>query len=72
MAEEKKVRCGCSCCRASSLMGPALIITVGVIFLIGQYSGRYGFQNLWPLLLVVAGLVKVLSSLSSREGHTGS
>jgi hypothetical protein len=50
-------------------MGPAVLVTVGVLFLIGQYGGRYSFGELWPILLIVIGLVKVAEALSSSEGH---
>jgi hypothetical protein len=54
------------------LMGPVILITIGVLFLIGEYSGRYTFGQLWPVILIVAGLVKILESTASTEGHTGS
>jgi hypothetical protein len=63
-------RCGCSRCRCRGLMGPAVLITLGVLFLIGQY-GRYSFGELWPILLIVIGAVKVAESLASAEGHVG-
>lgn len=52
-------------------MGPIVLITVGVLFLVGQYS-RYGFWDLWPVILIVMGIVLVAQSLVSREGHLGS
>jgi hypothetical protein len=51
-------------------MGPAMLITVGVIFLLAEYS-RYDFRDLWPFLLIVAGIVLVAQSMASKEGHTG-
>jgi hypothetical protein len=53
------------------LMGPIVLITVGVLFLLGTYT-RYGFWELWPILLIVIGAVLVGQSLVSREGHIGS
>jgi hypothetical protein len=47
-----------------------MLITIGVIFLIGEYT-RYGFGELWPVLLIVGGLLAVCQSMASREGHTG-
>jgi hypothetical protein len=64
-----RIRCRCARCRTRGLMGPAVLVTVGVLFLIGEYSGRYSFQELWPILLIVIGLVKVAEALSSSEGH---
>ena len=72
MAEEIKTRCACACCRTRGLMGPVVLITLGVLFLIDQYSHRYSFTELWPILLIVIGVVKVAQSLASKEGHVGS
>jgi hypothetical protein len=63
--------CKCAHCRIRGLMGPLMIITVGVLFLVGEYS-RYSFTDLWPVLLIVAGIVLTAQSLASKEGHTGS
>lgn len=63
-------RCGCARCRCRGLMGPAVLITLGVLFLINQY-GRYSFGELWPILLIVIGAVMVVQALSSTEGHVG-
>jgi len=51
-------------------MGPVLLITIGVLFLVSQYS-MYSFGQLWPVILIAAGAVKVAESLSSCEGHVG-
>ena len=63
------VRCNCPRCRVHGLMGPVILITVGVLFLIGQYSSRYSFGELWPVILIVIGAVKLLESTASTEGH---
>ena len=65
------IRCRCPRCTCSGLMGPVVLITLGVLFLIGKMSARYDFSDLWPVLLVVIGLVKVAAAISSTEGHTG-
>jgi hypothetical protein len=52
-------------------MAPIMLITVGAIFLAGQYT-RYDFGDLWPVLLIVAGVVLFAQSLVSRTGHIGS
>jgi hypothetical protein len=69
MSDRVRCRCRCARCRTRGLMGPAVLITLGVLFLIGQYGGRYRFEELWPILLIVIGLVKVGEALSSSEGH---
>ena len=63
------VHCQCPRCKLSGLMGPVILITLGVLFLIGQYSHRYSFTDLWPVLLLVIGGVKLLEAMASTEGH---
>ena len=68
MADEMRKRCPCQHCRVAGLMGPIMLITVGAIFLAGQYT-QYGIGDLWPLFLIVPGLVLLAQGLASREGH---
>jgi len=51
-------------------MGPAVLVTLGVLFLVDNLD-LYGlsFHNTWPLLLIVIGIVKVLQYTSPMEGH---
>lgn len=49
---------------------PIVLITVGALFLTGQYS-RYGFFDLWPIILIVIGALLVIQAMVSREGHVG-
>lgn len=58
----------CERCRARGLMGPAVLVTLGTLFLLEQFD-VLGFHKTWPLLLVVIGLVKVVQSNASTEGH---
>jgi hypothetical protein len=37
-----------------------------------EYSGRYGFGELWPVILIVVGIVKVAEALTSNDGHVAS
>ena len=71
MADSNRVHCACANCRIRSLMGPVILITVGVLFLIGEYT-RFSFLELWPILLIVAGVVLTAQSLASKAGHLGS
>jgi hypothetical protein len=57
--------CVCERCRASKLMGPAILVTLGVVFLIG-------FFKAWPAILLVVGAVKLMQSNASTNGHMGS
>jgi LiaI-LiaF-like transmembrane region len=65
-----RIRCGCQCCTINSLMGPVIITTLGILFLLSELHGDYlSFSNTWPVILVVAGLVKLASALAPRTGH---
>jgi hypothetical protein len=51
-------------------MGPAVVITIGVLFLLQEMRGGYlGFDNTYPLILVVIGAILLASSLAPSEGH---
>lgn len=63
-------RCQCMHCRIRGLIGPVMLITIGVLFLIGEYT-HYGFGQLWPVLLIVGGILALIQSTASRDGHTG-
>lgn len=71
MTETKKTQCRCARCRIRSLTGPVMLITIGAIFLAGEYTS-YGFAQLWPILLVVPGLLLLAQSAASNEGHINS
>ena len=65
-----RFRCHCRRCTTRSLMGPAIVITVGVLFLLDQMRGDFfSFSNTWPIILLAVGAVQLASALSSTEGH---
>lgn len=68
MPEEMKQRCTCARCRIRGLMGPVMLITIGAIFLVGEYT-RYDMGELWPVLLIVAGVILFAQSVASSAGH---
>jgi hypothetical protein len=49
-------------------MGPAVLITLGVLFMLSEF-GVVRFHNTWPILLIVIGLVKVLGGNLDTSGH---
>jgi Domain of unknown function (DUF5668) len=51
-----------------SLMGPIMLITIGVLFLLREFT-RYGIGELWPILLIVPGIVLVAQHMASKAGH---
>jgi cell shape-determining protein MreD len=58
--------------RHGGLMGPVVLITIGVLFLIGKLELGYSFNQLWPVLLIVIGLVKLFESTRARNEGSGS
>ena len=63
--------CSCSRCRAHGFMGPAVLITLGVLFLLDQITHvRWlDFGSTWPAFLIVIGLVMFLEHNASPAGH---
>jgi LiaI-LiaF-like transmembrane region len=63
--------CSCSRCRAHGFMGPVVLITIGVLFLLDQlgHSHWMDFGSTWPALLIVIGLIMFLQHNASAEGH---
>jgi hypothetical protein len=64
------VGCQCEHCRTRKVMGPAMLITLGVLFLLDSVS-RVGFGRTWPAILLVIGVVKLMQSNASSSGHIG-
>jgi Domain of unknown function (DUF5668)/B-box zinc finger len=60
--------CQCARCRTCRLMGPAMLVTVGVLFLL-ENLGALGLGRTWPVILLVVGGVKLLQGSASTEGH---
>jgi hypothetical protein len=58
----------CERCRARCLMGPAVLVTLGVLFLL-ETQDVISFGRTWPVLLVVIGLIKVFQGSASTAGH---
>ena len=52
-------------------MGPAVLITLGVLFLLAQVTSNYwlNFDRTWPALLIVIGLVSFLRHSAPMNGH---
>lgn len=64
-------KCGCKRCRTGGVMGPVVLITLGVLFMVQKMEWGYDFGELWPVLIIVIGLVKVAEAMASTEGHVG-
>jgi hypothetical protein len=49
-------------------MGPAVLITLGLLFLLANLS-NYPFQRTWPILLIVMGAIKLLRYAVTDRAH---
>lgn len=68
-----RTRCRCQRCTIRGLMGPVIVVTIGVLFLLQQLRGGYfDFSNTYPVILIVIGAILLLSAVASEEGHLSS
>jgi len=49
-------------------MGPAVLVTIGVLFLLANMAD-YPFHRTWPIMLIVIGLIKVVRYIIPDSGH---
>jgi hypothetical protein len=61
-------RCYCERCRTRGLMWPAVLVTVGFLSLLEDFT-RFGWDRTWPVLILVIGIVMLLRSNASWQGH---
>jgi hypothetical protein len=64
------MHCLCDRCRMRKVMGPAMLVTIGTLFLL-QSLNAASFDRTWPAILLVVGVVKLLQSNASSAGHVG-
>ena len=65
-----RIGCACRRCTIRSLIGPAVITTVGLLFLLDQMRGGFlSFSNTFPIILIVIGVVSLASALAPMDGH---
>lgn len=68
-----QLKCHCQSCTIRGLVGPAVVMTLGVLWLLHEmHGGRFYFGSTWPVLLIVIGLLHLASSMASRDGHIDS
>jgi hypothetical protein len=62
------VSCYCERCRSQHIMGPVILFTFGILFLLDSVSSLSIWRT-WPLILLVVGGIKLLQSNASTQGH---
>ena len=50
--------CRCPRCKARGVFGGAILVTLGILFLLDEYGGP-DFDQTWPVLLIVFGLLSL-------------
>lgn len=64
-------RCTCQRCAIRGLMGPVVVTTIGVLFLLSEVvrGGYLHIGRTFPVLLIVIGVVLLASAVAPMEGH---
>ncbi len=60
--------CCCMRCRTRGIMGPVILVTLGLLFLLSEWHVA-SFGRTWPVVLIAIGVVKVLGSSADIGGH---
>lgn len=68
--ERARRTCTCGRCSTRWLMGPAMVLTTGGIFLLDSMNVA-NVDRTWPAWILVVGVVKLLQSSASSAGHVG-
>jgi hypothetical protein len=51
-----------------AVRGPIILITIGTLFALDHFT-PYGFQQTWPVILIVVGLLTLVGR-ATRRGPT--
>lgn len=55
------------------MLGPILLIVIGVLFLLNNlYPDTFRFGRMWPLILIVIGVTKILEYMKLRGSQPSS
>jgi len=68
--ERSRQVCSCGRCSTRWLMGPAMVLTTGFLFLFHTMNIA-DLDRTWPAWILVVGVVKLLQSSASSTGHIG-
>ena len=68
-----RVRCSCRRCTIRSLMGPAILVTIGLLFLLSEIKdGNFDIWTTYPVIIIVIGAVSLAAALAPMDGHVSS
>jgi hypothetical protein len=70
LLEGRRAGCQCDRCRMRRITGPAILLTLGLLFQL-QSLNVVEFERTWPAILLVVGIIKLLQSNASSAGHAG-
>jgi uncharacterized membrane protein HdeD (DUF308 family) len=54
----------------TNLIGGIILITIGVIFLFDRFIPGVNFGDLWPIILVVIGVIMVRKAYQKSNNHS--
>ena len=66
--ERSSRKCSCARCRTRCLMGPSMVLLTGILFLFDS-TRLAPLDRTWPAWILAVGVVKLLQSTASSEGH---
>jgi hypothetical protein len=68
--ERARRTCDCGRCSTRWLMGPAMVLTTGILLLLDSMDIAEVHRT-WPAWILVVGVVKLIQSSASSAGHVG-
>jgi hypothetical protein len=68
--ERARRTCTCGRCSTRWLMGPAMVLTTGILFLL-QSLNIAEIDRTWPACILAVGVIKLVQSSASSAGHVG-
>jgi Domain of unknown function (DUF5668)/B-box zinc finger len=66
--ERMKSACQCARCRMRGLMGPTMVLLTGVLIVLDT-ANVADLDRTWPAWILAVGVVKLLQSTASSQGH---
>src|SRR5258707_5827650 len=66
-------RCTCSSCTIRGMMGPAVVTSLGILFLLSELRhGSASIGHTFPILFIVMGIILLASAVAPKDGHINS